>query len=124
MDPLAGRGDPGWFATAVREISQIRVRLSMTSDRAFARAIHMNPRTVAKLNPDHPDATLQYETVDKVFKQVGLLLNEFGDDQSEECLLVFQAQLRVYLAYANEMYKPTSREKRGDGKQQHSGRMD
>ena len=124
MDQLAGRGDPGWLTTAVREISQIRVRLSMTSDRAFSRAIHMNPRTVAKLNPDHPDATLQYETVDKVFKQVGLLLGEYGDDQSEEYRLVFQSQLRVYLAYTNEMDKRTSREKRGEGKQQHSGRMD
>ena len=124
MDPLAGRGDPGWFATAVREISQIRVRLSMTSDRAFARAIHMNPRTVAKLNPDHPDATLQYETVDKVFKQVGLLLDEFGDDQSEEYRLVFQALLRVHRAHESEMCKSTSREKSEEGKQQNSGRMD
>jgi hypothetical protein len=62
--------------------------------------------------------------VDKVFKQVGLLLGEYGDDQSEEYRLVFQSQLRVYLAYTNEMDKRTSREKRGEGKQQHSGRMD
>lgn len=124
MDQLAGRGDPGWLTTAVREISQIRERLSMTADRAFARAIHMNPRTVAKLHPDHPDATLQYETVEKVFMQVGLLLDEYGDDQSEEYRLVFQAQLRVYRAYMDEKARHTSRIGSGEDKKHQSGRMD
>lgn len=44
-----------WIGTAAYELDVIRKRWHLTSDRQFAQAIAMNPRTVAKLNPRHPD---------------------------------------------------------------------
>lgn len=125
MDPLAGKGDPGWLTTAVREISQIREQLSLTSDRAFSKAIHMNPRTVAKLNPEHPNASIQYETVCHMFCQIGLYLEKDEKSQPEEYQLVFKALLRVYRSYKSRKKEQVRLSHRKEGKNlQNPGKED
>ena len=105
MDQLTGRGDLGWLVTATREISHIRNHLILTTDRDFARVINMNPRTVAKLRPEHPDPTLQYKTVDRMFKQLEVFLYEDGKVQSEEYLMVAVASTKVYKEYRDTCHK-------------------
>ena len=43
-----------WIATAANELNEIRRRWRLTSNRQFARAVGMNERTIAKLNPKQP----------------------------------------------------------------------
>ena len=49
-----GKMDNTWIQTAARELYEIRKRWHLTSNRQFAEALAMNPRTIAKLNPATP----------------------------------------------------------------------
>lgn len=59
--------DNPWIETAARELYEVRKRWHLTSNRQFAQALAMNPRTTAKLNPVHPDGSLTLETVDRIY---------------------------------------------------------
>lgn len=68
------RSDSLWLATAADLIHKIRVRWKLTSDRSFSQRLHINARTVAKLNRFHPDNSLKFETVMDIFRSMLLII--------------------------------------------------
>lgn len=70
---------------AVR-IHVIRVRWKLTSDRSFSQKLHVNARTVAKLNRFHQDSTLRFETVMGIFRTLLLIIpsQEWSDSRNKE----------------------------------------
>lgn len=74
-----------WIATAANELNEIRRRWHLTSNRQFARAVGMNERTIAKLNPKQPDSSLSLETVDRIYSAlIALRCVYITDEEMEE----------------------------------------
>lgn len=80
-----GKMDNTWIQTAARELYEIRKRWHLTSNRQFAEALAMNPRTTAKLNPAHPDGSLTLETVDRIYSTLtALCCLYFGPEEMDD----------------------------------------
>ena len=77
-------GNP-WILTAARELHEIKKRWHLTSNRQFAQALAMNPRTTAKLNPKHPDGSLRLETIDRIYSTLTALCSlYFGPEEMDD----------------------------------------
>lgn len=87
-----------WLAVAAVRIHVIRVRWKLTSDRSFSQKLHVNARTVAKLNRFHPDGTMKFLTVLGIFRTLLLIIpsQEWSDSRSkEEYRLILDDMLAV-----------------------------
>lgn len=91
-----------WIGTAAYELDVIRKRWHLTSDRQFAQAIAMNARTVAKLNPRHPDGSLTLETVDRIYSiLIALCRREYkGEEMEEEYRRLTDSRMRIAMSVA------------------------
>ncbi len=87
-----------WIATAANEIYQIQIRWKLTSCRQFSKKLHVNARTLSKLNPRCPDGTLRLETLDRIYSiLIALLCIEFCEEEKieEEYLLLIESRARI-----------------------------
>ena len=80
------RSNSLWLVTAADLIYKIRVRWKLTSDLSFSQKLHINPRTVAKLNRFHPDSSLKFETVMGIFRSLLLIIpfQEWSESRNTE----------------------------------------
>ncbi len=95
---LSGRTRNLWIATAADEIHQIQIRWKLTSCRRFSKKLHVNARTLSKLNPRHPDGTLRLETLDRIYSiLIALLRSEFCEMEKikEEYRLLVESRIRI-----------------------------
>ena len=60
-------GEESWISVASREFWAICERWEMHSIVQTADLLGINYRTLRKLDPKHPDATLRLETVDRIY---------------------------------------------------------
>lgn len=89
-------GNP-WIQTTARELYEIRKRWHLTSNRQFAQALAMNPRTTAKLNPAHPDGSLTLETVDRIYSTLIALCHLYfaPEEMNEEYRRLADSRMRI-----------------------------
>ena len=101
MDAIKKKSNP-WIDTAAHELDVIRRRWHLTSDRQFAHTIAMNGRTVAKLNPKHPDGSLALETVDHIYSiLITLCRIEYkGEEREEEYRRLTDSRMRIAMSVA------------------------
>ena len=94
-------GNP-WILTAARELHEIKKRWHLTSNRQFAQALAMNPRTTAKLNPKHPDGSLRLETIDRIYSTPIALLRVYftPDETTEEYRRLADSRMRIAMSVA------------------------
>lgn len=71
---MAGKLSPekerGWTAVAARVVAGLLKELGLNSCRQAANRLRMNPRTMAKLNPDHPGTGLKPDTLDRILYRI------------------------------------------------------
>lgn len=86
-----------WIYTAAWELHQIQVRWGIKSARRFSEKLKISPRTMAKLNPKHPDGSLRLLTLDKIYQNlIGLLdLLYSGSQLQKERLLIMESRFRI-----------------------------
>lgn len=87
-----------WIYTAAEEIRAIQIRWNVPTCREFSRKLHINARTLSKLNPRRPDGTLRLETLDRIYSiLIALLRSEFGamDLIKEEYRLLVESRIRI-----------------------------
>lgn len=91
-----------WIATAANELNEIRRRWRLTSNRQFARAVGMNERTIAKLNPKQPDSSLSLETVDRIYSALIALRCVYITDEEmeEEYRRLVESRIRIAMSVA------------------------
>lgn len=83
--PTTNRKDNPWIRTAAYEIDEIRKRWRLVSNRQFAEALGIDRRTIAKLNPAHPDGSLTLETVDRIYSTLtALCCLYFGPEEMDD----------------------------------------
>ncbi len=87
-----------WITTAAEEIREIQIRWRLTSFRLFSKKLHVNARTLSKLNPRNPDGTLRLETLDRIYSiLIALLCSEFCEVEriKEEYVLLVESRIRI-----------------------------
>ncbi len=87
-----------WIFTAAEEIREIQIRWKLLSCRQFSRKLHINARTLSKLNPRCPDGTLRLETLDRIYSiLIALLRSEFCEleKMKEEYHLLIESRVRI-----------------------------
>lgn len=87
-----------WIATAAQEVHCIQVRWKIPSRRQFSAMLHINERTLAKLNPQRPDASLQLETIDRIYSILLALLYvafDTPEEIREEYRLLVESRIRI-----------------------------
>jgi hypothetical protein len=91
-----------WVAVAAREFHRIQTRWGLSSRREIARLLHINARTLAKLDCAHPDPTLSIESVIRIYNSLFLLVPyEFrASAQKEEKEFIEASRHRVLMSYA------------------------
>lgn len=78
-------------------MSQIKSRWGITSSREFAGLLHMNTRTVGKLNSRHPDGSLSLLSLDCIYRRLYALVRvRFIEcEVDEEYRLLMESRFRI-----------------------------
>ena len=86
-----------WIGVASEEFLAIRKRWGMRSIVQTADLLGINYRTLRKLDPRHPDATLRLETVDRIYATFFFLsgYHFLPQDRDRERLLLQESRFRI-----------------------------
>lgn len=98
LETIGQESNP-WIVTASREIREIQRRWGVGSYRQLSDLIHINRRTLAKLNPKHPDGSLELATLDRIYATF-LYLYPFyfaKEEQEEERRLLVESRIRILM---------------------------
>ena len=64
---LVGIGSNKWIMIASDEVWKIQKRWRLLSFRQLSECLHIDRRTLSKLDHHHPDGTLTLETLDRIY---------------------------------------------------------
>ena len=86
-----------WIGVASEEFLAIRKRWGMRSIVQTADLLGINYRTLRKLDPRHPDATLRLETVDRIYATFFFLsgYHFLPEERDWECQELQESRFRI-----------------------------
>lgn len=89
-----------WVVVAAHELHRIQEKWGIRSRRSLANTLHINARTLAKLDIRHPDKTLSVGSVIRIFNSLIFLAayeSRLVKDQEENRRMVTESYLKVLL---------------------------
>ncbi|MBP3517080.1 MAG: hypothetical protein J6K31_01455 [Parabacteroides sp.] len=92
-------GSNKWIQVASDEMRQIRKRWGLLSFRQLAACLHIDRRTLSKLDCRHPDGTLTLETLDRIYATL-LYLSSFHfprEEVDEEQHRLAHSRIRIVM---------------------------
>lgn len=92
-------GANGWIVVAAYEMSLIRKRWKIFSWRQFAEELHIDRRTLSKLDARHLDDSLMLETLDRIYAALLLLcpVRFTAEEMDEEYSLLVRSRIRILM---------------------------
>lgn len=92
-------GSNKWILVASDEIRQIQKRWGLLSFRQLSACLHIDRRTLSKLNRHHPDGTLTLETLDRIYATLLYLYPTYftREEAEEELHRLVNSRIRILM---------------------------
>lgn len=95
-------GSNKWILIASYEIREIQKRWGLLSVRQLAECLHIDRRTLSKLDYHHPDGTLTLETLDRIYATFLYLCPSYfiKEEAEEERRRLVDSRIRILMCSA------------------------
>ena len=96
---LVGIGSNKWIMIASDEVWKIQKRWRLLSFRQLSECLHIDRRTLSKLDHHHPDGTLTLETLDRIYATFMYLCPVYftPEEAKEEYRRLVDSRIRILM---------------------------
>lgn len=96
---LVGIGSNKWIMIASDEVWKIQRRWRLLSFRQLSECLHIDRRTLSKLDHHHPDGTLTLETLDRIYATFMYLCPVYftPEEAEEEYRRLVNSRIRILM---------------------------